>query len=709
MSRAAERETAARTGARTRPRPSPRAPSAPRPGSPELLQRQIGMRAYREHRAPVVQPKLAAGAVNDPYERDADRAAAAILRASAADLHGPRSAPAATIQRMPSGSPVATTRTGVALPSGGGRPLSGATRAFMEPRFGADFSGVRVHEGPAAARAAGELGARAFACGGGVWLGRGAREGDRALMAHELAHVVQQGAAPARSDASTVAVTRSAPAGLVQRQAAPGGGTQVLEIPVTFEAREVAPPPGAGAGGSLVGAGMAGHVLASGDLGWLPPRQAAGRVLSPSYWSPMVPRAGQVTLDRMVNELPRDLAPYVEAELAARRAGGTRPLAFAGRSFPDVTGNARRVFTEAEVMAIPELVRRFNTAPGSLTAAELSVLRDAAAVHISGTTAGSPFASYMVPDSPAPGVGSRLYRVRVELPAAGALDVSRPNAFNQQGLLDRITNVEEAEFMVAAGERPRIVAVERAAAAESSFLMRNAGRIRWAGRVVAVAGPAVSAYRIATAAPEERAAVVGEEAGGMAGGAAGTSLAVAGCVAFGIASGGIGLFVCGLVGGVAGGVLGSAAGGALVRSAESSGRGRGECPSCHALQRQWQARGAWPPAPPTPGSLTPGEMRRLQGWLGPASAPAASGAASPAARSATGSLTPDDVARLSAWLSESEGRAATTAPSAPTPAERLRLQEWLGAGSGGGSRPALSPEEMRVLEEWIRSTGGGRR
>jgi outer membrane protein OmpA-like peptidoglycan-associated protein len=77
-----------------------------------------------------------------------------------------------------------------------GRPLDPATRAFMEPRFGRDFSHVRLHSGESAERSAQEVGARAYTVGHNIVLGAEARSAtcdSRRLIAHELAHVVQQG------------------------------------------------------------------------------------------------------------------------------------------------------------------------------------------------------------------------------------------------------------------------------------------------------------------------------------------------------------------------------------------------------------------------------------------------------------------------------------------------------------------------------------
>jgi hypothetical protein len=75
---------------------------------------------------------------------------------------------------------------------GGGSALAPEVRAFMEPRFGADFSSVRVHTGGEAVQMNRELGAQAFAHGSDVYFGAGKSPGNNELTAHELTHVVQQ-------------------------------------------------------------------------------------------------------------------------------------------------------------------------------------------------------------------------------------------------------------------------------------------------------------------------------------------------------------------------------------------------------------------------------------------------------------------------------------------------------------------------------------
>lgn len=94
---------------------------------------------------------------------------------------------------------------------GGGHPLSKATRDFFEPRFGWDFSNVRVHSNAHANQLARRVSAKAFTYGNNVVFGAGeyapeSPDGMR-LLGHELTHVVQQSNLP----------TRAATAGMVQR------------------------------------------------------------------------------------------------------------------------------------------------------------------------------------------------------------------------------------------------------------------------------------------------------------------------------------------------------------------------------------------------------------------------------------------------------------------------------------------------------------
>jgi outer membrane protein OmpA-like peptidoglycan-associated protein len=80
--------------------------------------------------------------------------------------------------------------------SSSGQPLDAGTKTFMEPRFGYDFSQVRVHTDARAAESARAVNALAYTVGRDVVFGNGEYEPGtsegRRLLAHELTHVVQQ-------------------------------------------------------------------------------------------------------------------------------------------------------------------------------------------------------------------------------------------------------------------------------------------------------------------------------------------------------------------------------------------------------------------------------------------------------------------------------------------------------------------------------------
>jgi hypothetical protein len=78
---------------------------------------------------------------------------------------------------------------------GGGAAVDPAVAARVGAHLGADLSSVRVHSDPLIQQATAAMGARAFAYGSDVFLGPGESGSDLGLMAHELTHVVQQGAA----------------------------------------------------------------------------------------------------------------------------------------------------------------------------------------------------------------------------------------------------------------------------------------------------------------------------------------------------------------------------------------------------------------------------------------------------------------------------------------------------------------------------------
>ena len=122
-------------------------------------------------------------------------------------------APEEKIQRKGNGVPTvgAGTQSAIHSQTTGGQPLSSDVRSYMEPRFNADFSNVRIHSDPEAAHVSNQLSARAFTHQNHIFFSRdqyqpGTSEGKQ-LLAHELTHTIQQGHAVQRSPQVTTTVT----------------------------------------------------------------------------------------------------------------------------------------------------------------------------------------------------------------------------------------------------------------------------------------------------------------------------------------------------------------------------------------------------------------------------------------------------------------------------------------------------------------------
>jgi Domain of unknown function (DUF4157) len=147
-----------------------------------------------------LQTKGAISQPGDPHERAADEIAAQVVHGESAPLAraADRGAPAI-------GQAGGSTQPAAAIPavshglSGGGKPLDNVARATMEQRMGQDFGQVRVHVDERAAESAEALDALAYTTGQHIVFNAGqyapeSGAGQR-LLAHELAHVVQQRAA----------------------------------------------------------------------------------------------------------------------------------------------------------------------------------------------------------------------------------------------------------------------------------------------------------------------------------------------------------------------------------------------------------------------------------------------------------------------------------------------------------------------------------
>lgn len=177
----------------------------------------------------------------DPAEQEADAAAELVAAGRhAGSMVAPRAGPACPACR---GQQSGCARCGEGAPAGvdqvlagRGRPLEPDTRGWMEHRFGLDLGAVRIHTDAAAAASAKAMGAEAYTVAQHIAFGAGRyapqTPAGRRLLAHELAHTVQQRGAdraaepqllpkahPAEEEAWAGAdrVLRGAPAGVAQR------------------------------------------------------------------------------------------------------------------------------------------------------------------------------------------------------------------------------------------------------------------------------------------------------------------------------------------------------------------------------------------------------------------------------------------------------------------------------------------------------------
>ena len=111
-------------------------------------------------------------------------------------------------QVMAGGDASTELETSIQTAKGGGQPLDGGLQRKMGKAMGADFSGVKVHTDSQSDKLNRSLSSRAFATGPNLFFKRGeynpgSRSGQE-LIAHELTHVVQQGASPIQSKRESV-------------------------------------------------------------------------------------------------------------------------------------------------------------------------------------------------------------------------------------------------------------------------------------------------------------------------------------------------------------------------------------------------------------------------------------------------------------------------------------------------------------------------
>lgn len=212
--------------------PEPPAQAEPKAESAEQASEQERQPSLLNHdfgRIPIL-PKLSVSQPNDPYEQEADRVAEQVMRMpdqnpdASPSVQGFVGHDFGQIALSPQLQPIAQRKCAaceaeeeekllrkenkdgigdigsleskLAGSQGGGEPLSDDVRAFMGPRFGFDFSQIRIHTDASAVEMNEAIHAQAFTHGNDIYFNAGkyapeTQEGKQ-LLAHELTHTVQQ-------------------------------------------------------------------------------------------------------------------------------------------------------------------------------------------------------------------------------------------------------------------------------------------------------------------------------------------------------------------------------------------------------------------------------------------------------------------------------------------------------------------------------------
>jgi hypothetical protein len=285
-------------------------------------------------RAGLIQTKPAVGSADDPLEAEADRTADQILPSGQAapsdgairSVGGPRQD--GLLSEKPTAAVASPSSRAASVPDGllghlgAGHPMDATARAFFEPRFDRGLGDVRIHRGPAASAAASLVQARAFTFGSDIVLGAGYGEpgtvgGDR-LLAHEIAHVVQQ---VDRGTAGTPIRRQSLDPDVEGREAEPTPG-----IALAVRREE---PRSAGAGPLIVEDGVAAAPGQLGRTAFLAELRRAATATADQALAPVgrtaadcpyIERAFTEYGSRSADDLEKALRQYAPAAASAKTA-----------------------------------------------------------------------------------------------------------------------------------------------------------------------------------------------------------------------------------------------------------------------------------------------------------------------------------------------------------------------------------------------------
>jgi Domain of unknown function (DUF4157) len=230
-----------------------------------------------------------------------------------------------------------------------GQPLDTKTRAALEPRFGRSFSDVRVHTDSRAAESARAVDASAYTVGPHIVFAPGQyaphTPHGRSLLAHELTHVVQQGASPlegaegairhapeapeSEADAAAGAASEGRAVRAVSRLPRPALQRQKASAPKPAAPKPKAPKPAAAL--SLLGPKVtveqkfSGKTLPAVDLGGYVATSSISLVAGATFTPAAGPVKGAMLNDK---EIAVELGRLAASFTLAKKARGPRAVTF---------------------------------------------------------------------------------------------------------------------------------------------------------------------------------------------------------------------------------------------------------------------------------------------------------------------------------------------------------------------------------------------
>jgi hypothetical protein len=564
-----------------------------------------------------IQAKLKVGQVDDPLEHEADRVADQVMRMPAPEVSIAAAPPQIsrkcaaceeeqqTLQtkRAPSANAEAALDAGAGLRTTerGGEPLPSALRSYFEPRFGRDFSRVRVHADGEATTAARAVQARAYTFGRDIVFGSGeyapATADGKRLLAHELTHVVQNGSSTASSTIRRKPETWYRGEGTGVQPAEPGGvvhdfgdGLYLTDDPAVA-ARYAATRAVSlkGSTPSVTAAtferSLLGKVLdLTTDVRWKQylAEGIAGRtneglikLANENYWpifkgflekynlhledfdtiigQEFVRGGNQICIRNptIAASMRQMLTTYVPPAEPVAGAVGEKPVAEGGaeKVVEGVKGTApAETPTTVKVDSTVNVLKSTTNADGTVIS-EVEVQFHNGIERVNGA-------------APEGGQVPQSIKFRLTQNANGSFSSAEPLAGEPAPLVEALGRQIVTETVNAAGSGAAGAVEGASVSVATKALPYVRTGLKWGGPALFVI---VTGYQLITATPQQRPRVLAKAAGGLVGGV-GSGFLVCN-VLLDVETGGWGIILCGLLAGGAGGYAGSEAAGAVYDAA----------------------------------------------------------------------------------------------------------------------------------------------